>query len=94
MKDVRSPRSNQNVDLEISSEMFTELLGNFYGVDNLFIGGRFRRISDDALLKLGIVFGLERLGGMGIKLGVAFLRPTLLSAVLRRWKGATGRYNE
>jgi len=94
MRDVRPSRLDQDPDFEMSSEMFAELLGKFYGVDNLFIGGRFIRISDNALLKLGVVFGLERLGGMGIKLGVDLLRPALLGSVLRRWRGATANWSK
>jgi UDP-MurNAc hydroxylase len=92
MESVEPSRVDQRPDLEMSSEMLAELIGKFYGVDNLFIGGRFRRLTDDALLKLGFVFGLERLGGMGIHLGVGLLRPTLIVSLFRRWRGATGRW--
>ena len=73
------------LDLQMSSEMFAEVVGKPYGLDNLFIGGRFRRESQRALLKLGVVFGPDRLRSMGLRMGPGLLRhPQLLLAFVER----------
>ncbi|MFM7082345.1 MAG: MBL fold metallo-hydrolase [Actinomycetota bacterium] len=72
-------------NIVMSSEMFAELIGKPYGLDNLFIGGRFIRKSQDALLRLGVILGLDRLRTMGFHFGPSLvLRPGLLFTLLER----------
>ncbi|MFM8644024.1 MAG: hypothetical protein ACKODN_02010 [Actinomycetota bacterium] len=72
-------------NIVMSSEMFAELIGKSYGLDNLFIGGRFIRKSQDALLRLGVILGLDRLRTMGFHFGPSLvLRPGLLFTLLER----------
>jgi len=76
---------HEATDIRMSSEMLAEVVAKPYGLDNLFIGGRFRRSDDSALLKLGLIFGPDRLRSMGLHMGPSlFLRPRLLSALFGR----------
>ncbi len=83
----------RSLDIEMSSEMLAEVVGKPYGLDNLFIGGRFRRESQRALLRLGMVFGPDRLRSMGLHMGPSLLmHPRLLLSLVERV--ASGRWTK
>ena len=80
--------SSSKADLEMSCEMFAGLFTNEFGLDNLYISGRFKRITEDAIFRLYVTMSLDWMRANGLRpgLGLLFERGLLKSVFDRAFR--------
>ncbi|NDF83185.1 MAG: hypothetical protein EB130_08530 [Actinobacteria bacterium] len=72
----------------MSCEMFAGLFTNEFGLDNLYISGRFKRITEDAIFRLYVTMSLDWMRANGLRpgLGLLFERGLLKSVFDRAFR--------